>query len=200
VSSKSTHTINRRRFLRHAALLATGGLLAACALPSAQSLAGEPIEPNPRPVQLPLPQASKAGNDVPDEALEQFLALSVLLTGVDDLNPAIGRIYFDSLQQNSTLETPVSELLAQIADSAAAMPASLEALASTGLFDNEATRTLADTITEYWYTGVYDTPEGEQAVATFVEALAWTTLTFTKPMTVCGAYRFWTEPPESAID
>jgi hypothetical protein len=192
--------MNRRRFLRHAALMATGGLLAACAIPSTQSLAGEPIEPNPRPVQVPLPQAGDNGNVVPDAELEQFLALYALLTGVDDLNPAIGQLYYNSLQQNSTLEIPVNELLAQVAGSAAAMPASLEALASTGLFDNEVTRALADKITEYWYTGVYDTADGEQAVATFVEALAWQTLTFTKPMTVCGSFSFWTEAPESAID
>ena len=196
--------LSRRRFLQQAALITTGGLMAACAMPGAHTLAREPVEVNPRDVQVPLPQAGSPQTDGEDGGtdaeLEQFLALSTLLTGVENLNPAIGRIYLDSLRQNSALAMPIGEFLTQIAGGGTAMPATLDELATTGLFDNETTRTLADKITETWYTGLYDTPEGEQAVATFVDALAWKTLTFTKPMTVCGAYRFWTEPPESVID
>lgn len=191
--------MSRRHFLRHAILVTTGGLLAACAQPSAQRLAGEPVESSARPAQVPLPQVT-ATDEGADPELAQFMALSTLLTGVDELNAAIGRIYLHSLRQNASLPMPIGDFLTQIADSAAAMPESLDDLASSGIFDNEATRALADKVTEYWYTGVYDTPEGEQAVATYVDALAWKTLTFTKPKTICGAYRFWTEPPESVID
>ena len=76
----------------------------------------------------------------------------------------------------------------------------MEELEASQIFENEETRKVTDKLTEYWYTGVYDTAEGEQALATYVDALAWKALTFTKPMSVCGTYRFWTEPPEAALD
>ena len=69
-----------------------------------------------------------------------------------------------------------------------------------GIFQNETTGAVADKITEMWYTGIYQNEAGEDVVATWVDALAWKTLTFTKAMTVCGTYRFWTEPPEATID
>jgi hypothetical protein len=69
-------------------------------------------------------------------------------------------------------------------------------LEAGGLFEQEATRALADKIIEYWYSGVYDTADGGQAVATFADALVWRAVRYTKPLTLCGAPGFWAVPPE----
>jgi hypothetical protein len=79
-------------------------------------------------------------------------------------------------------------------------PPTLEALTAQGFFGQEATRKLLSQMTKLWYTGTYTTDEGEEAVATFVDALAWHTLVFTKPMTICGYPGFWSEAWEQVLD
>lgn len=68
-------------------------------------------------------------------------------------------------------------------------------MAATGIFDEEQTRSLADTIIEYWYTGTYS-EDDQSVVVTYVDALAWKTLHFTKPRSICGSPGFWAEKPE----
>lgn len=53
---------------------------------------------------------------------------------------------------------------------------------------------------QLWYTGIYTKADGEATVATFVDALAWQTLAFTKPMTICGYPGFWSEAWEPILD
>lgn len=193
-----TTPMSRRRFLRSMSLIAAGGLFSACAVGNENALVQDPTFVG---VNLPLPRpAATAAAQQENAELGRFLALSALLTGVENLDPALGSVYLQSLQASSEFDLTVSDLLDQAQAGLAALPATLEELESSGIFENEATRALADKITEYWYTGVYDTPEGEQVTATHTDTLAWQTLAFTKPMTVCGSYRFWTEPPEVAID
>jgi hypothetical protein len=57
---------------------------------------------------------------------------------------------------------------------------------------------LADQIITLWYTGVYKVGE-EEKVATFVDALAWKVLHFTKPLTICGEFGFWSREPQVEI-
>jgi hypothetical protein len=124
-----------------------------------------------------------------------FLALSAVLTGVETLDPSLGRTYLQSLQQVEEFETTIAEVYAQAGLQTDSPPASIEELEATGLFEQEATRNLLDKIIEYWYTGVYATAEGKPAVATYVDALLWQVLDFTKPLTICGAPGFWEEQP-----
>jgi len=50
-------------------------------------------------------------------------------------------------------------------------------------------------ILQCWYTGMYESPAGPR-VATYSEALAWTTLGFTKAPTLCGgAVGYWGDKP-----
>ena len=192
--------LSRRQFLRGLTLVAGGGLLAACAAPPEGDEIWARSDPSITSAQVPRPRSTgnRAAQD--EGELARFLTLSALLTGVDQLDPVAGEIYLQSLQASQEFDISIGELLDRSQGDMGALPATLEELASRGLFEEEAARTLADKITEYWYTGVYDTPEGEQAVATYVDALAWQTLTFTKAMSVCGSYRFWTEPPELELD
>ncbi|MCC6454693.1 MAG: hypothetical protein IT328_07100 [Caldilineaceae bacterium] len=193
--------MSRRSFLRNFSITAAGGLLAACAVGEEGAVPVDRLESAFTDVTLPMPRSVAAVAAQPADAeLEGFLALSALLTGVEQLDPVLGNVYLHSLQASSAFDVTVSELLEQARGGLSAIPASLEEIESSGIFENEATRKLADKITEYWYTGIYDTPQGEQVVATYVDALAWRTLVFTKPTTLCGSYRFWTEPPETAID
>lgn len=189
--------LSRREFLRAAALTVAGGLLAACASPLDRPSGASPSSGALR--ALPSPQPPATPTPLPEGPLGQFLALSVLLTGVRDLSPVLGSVYMQSLDASGQFETTVAALLEQAGFASGTPPTTLEELEATGIFDDAAARPLADKITEYWYTGVYDTPEGEQAVATFVDALAWSTLRFTKPATLCGSPGFWSIEPQAYL-
>lgn len=192
----------RRQLLRGAAAAGVTAALAGCGM--ATTAAPEPpIAPFPpwQPV-LPSPQPFDASvaaveTSVPGSLpLEAFLALSALLTGIDELNPQIGQVYLQSLAASDQFEVSLAELYTQAGFTATSAPAGVEELAARGLFEQEGTRSLADKIVEYWYSGVYDTAEGEQAVATFADALVWRAVRYTKPLTLCGAPGFWAVPPE----
>ena len=91
-------------------------------------------------------------------AFEDFMRLSRVLTGVDDLDPDLGRVYFAVLGARS--------------------------------LD-------ADAIVNAWYTGTYGDPRAPR-VATYVGALAWSTLVFTKAPGVCGGGTgYWSARPGS---
>ena len=94
----------------------------------------------------------------------------------------------------------MADLYAQAVFRSAAPPTTVSALEAAGLFTQAAPRSLADRIIELWYTGIYTNAEGEERVATFVDALAWQTLAFTKPMTICGYPGFWSEAWEPVLD
>lgn len=199
--------VSRRAFL--GGLLAAGGagLLAACA--PGQPFVGPYNTATPAQV-LASPRAAagtpEAGEGTPpaegELGLQQFLALSAVLTGVDNLSPDEGRVYLQALQDSDEFEVSLGELLEQTSDIleiSDVSEATIEDLEAQGIFESEGTATLADTIIEYWYTGVYTTAEGEQAVATYVDALAWKALAFTKPNSICASPGFWEDPPEVTL-
>jgi hypothetical protein len=193
--------ISRRSFLRNLSVMTAGAFLSACAVGQEGTIPAERLESAFTGVELPMPRSVASTAAQQDDAeLARFLALSALLTGVDQLDPVIGSIYLQSLRTSSAFIVTVTELLEQAQAGLSALPTTMEELESSGIFENESTRQLADKITEYWYTGIYDTAQGEQVVATFVDSLAWRTLIFTKPPSLCGSYSFWTEPPEAALD
>lgn len=193
--------LTRRQFLRRLPLLAAG-TLAACGVaqpgqtsqPEAWQLTvREPLLPSPlpaaglEPTALATPAPGALG-------LTEFLRLSTVLTGFDDLNPVLGQVYLTSLEAAGSGAT-LTQLYEQAGFQPGAAPASVDDLAAAGIYDDKALATLADTITEYWYSGVYG-PQDDQRVATYVDALVWKALTFTKPRTVCGPYvDFWREQP-----
>ena len=126
----STFGVSRRAFLT----ALSGGVLAGCALADLETATSAP--------------------DV--IAFEDFMRRSRALTGVHDLDPGLGRVYFAALDP-STLD--------------------------------------ATTITNAWYTGTYGDPHAPR-VATYVGALAWSTLVFTKAPGVCGGgMGYWAKKP-----
>jgi D-sorbitol dehydrogenase-like protein len=137
--------LGRRDFLRALTLAAAGGAATGCATGAAAGHA---------PVSL-----------------DEFLALSTLLTGVKDLDAEHGRLYLASLSATEARDLAV--------------------LARTRALDTA----VAAKIVECWYTGIYDSPTGPR-VATYIEALAWTTLGFTKAPSVCGGgVGYWADAP-----
>ena len=193
--------ISRRTFLRRLFTLGAGGLLAACGVSRTTTQQTSFAPPATPSILLPSPQPRETAEATPvPELLADFLALSAVLTGFDHLIPGLGRVYLQSLQDSTQFEVTVADLIEQAGIRSDTPPSTIGDLEARGIFENEATRRLVDKITEYWYTGIYDTPEGEQAVATYVDALVWTAISFTKPATICGSPGFWTKPPEMAID
>lgn len=191
------YPLNRRRFLRGMAL-GGAGFLAACA-------AGE-IAQAPTPYKTPTPfrnvaspQAPIAETAQPVEgsiSLEEFLEFSSLLTGVDNLDPALGQIYLNALMAGGGSGPTVAD--AYGAASSGSMPQDVQDLTDQGFFDQEGIGDLANQIILMWYTGIY-TLDGEDHVATFVDALAWKALHFTKPLTICGEFGFWANAPNVQI-
>ena len=194
--------LSRRTFLCGLSIPLTGALLAACGPPRSNSRAdpafGAQATP-PAALPSPMPTTAPATADA-DLPLAQFLALSAMLTGVPNLNPDLGRIYLQSLQASPDFTVTVLDLYEQAGFRADAPAPTITVLENAGLFAEEASRRLADRIIELWYTGVYTDDQGEEMVATHVDALAWRTLAFTKPTTICGYPGFWSEAWEAVLD
>lgn len=187
--------ITRRQFLQGAWILAAGGVLAACGVAPEEIGMQATYWRTPTPanvLQSPVPPAETA-TPAPGD-LGAFLALSSILTGVDNLDPQLGQAYLGSLNGSSEFAGQFPTLLDRAGFQSSAPPATLEDLSAAGIFDQEESRTLADKIIEIWYTGTIE-QEGEQVVLTYVDALAWKVLHFTKPPTICGYYGIWAEDP-----
>ena len=195
---KADSRLSRRDFLKSLSTLLAGGLLASCVSLDQQKQQRELLRwgmPTRAPVLAsPAPRLAEAAAPA-EGGLAEFMALSSLLTGFDDLNLDLGRAYLDSLQARTDFNISLETLYEQTGFAGNSPPQMIEDMAEQGIFDQEDTRSLVDTIIEYWYSGVYSR-DGQDVVATTVDALAWQSLTFTKPPTVCGPYpAFWAELP-----
>ena len=112
--------------------------------------------------------------------LADFLMLSARLTGVNDLDPSLGKRYLDGL-----IATGQSLNLAALVH--ADGPAQ----------GSQALQSLVRCIVAEWYSGIYETGQGP-AVATFGDALLWRALSYTKPLADCGGEMgHWATPPQS---
>jgi len=200
-AKQQARPISRRTFLCSLSAAVTSAFLTACGPPRStdQSALAFSLQATP-PAVLPSPVPATPPAATEDLPLTEFLALSAVLTGVANLNPELGRIYLQSLQTSDEFAVTVTDLYEQAGFRSAAPPTAVSELEAAGLFTQEAPRSLADRIIELWYTGIYTNAEGEETVATFVDALAWQTLTFTKPMTICCYPGFWSEAWEPVLD
>lgn len=187
-------SISRREFLRLAGIAAAGSLLAACGVDQQTGLT-TPAAPSPAPrTILPSPQAAGelpvTGQDLSPE-LGRFLALSTLLTGFENLDPVLGQVYMDSFGA----DVPLEDLYNAAGFQGETAPQSLAELESRGFFNNQGLNEAAGKIMNAWYSGTYTGPDGSPVVATFVDALVWRAIRFTKPQTICGYPFFWEEAP-----
>jgi hypothetical protein len=137
----------------------------------------------------------------PDVELDEFMRISRVLTGFDDLaNETVGREYLQALQSRAGGARLLIELWRLGGFQGRELPASIDDLAARGVYDQPALAELADTITRNWYSGQYLTPDGEQRVATYTDALAWRTLGYRPagPSACGGAFGHWAERPLGA--
>lgn len=204
--------LTRRRFLALLSTAALGAALSACR--SEDAIEATAVVPASLPPttdvdegsQTPEPGGSPAAGTAPPTAaagsvtLEQFMRMSQVLTAFDDLNDTSnGETYLAALNRQTELGTALGELWEQggFADGQAASVADLEA---AGVYDDATLAELADTITRYWYTGIYDTGPDTVEVATFTQALAWRTLGYrqTGPTTCTGAFGSWATAPATS--
>lgn len=115
------------------------------------------------------------GAQPPPVSLDDFLALSVRLTGHQRLDPALAKTYLDAFTS-----TP-------------AAAARLQALL-TGGQRTPGHAVLACEVVEAWYTGVYRI-EGTPHVATHGGALVWQVLGRPAPGTCVTMQADWSQPP-----
>jgi hypothetical protein len=192
---------SRRRFLREMAAAGAGLFAAAAGVGCAANVIAQ--EPAAYRTSTPYralasPQAPQEGTAEPvaegSISLEEFLQFSSLLTGVANLDPALGRIYLSALQAGGAEGPSLAEVYSAASSESGALPGDVQALSGAGFFDQEGQAGLADQIINMWYSGVYMLDD-EPQVATFVDALAWKVLHFTKPPTICGEFGFWAQEP-----
>lgn len=199
-NQKDRIPLNRKQFLRGALVVLAGGVLAACEAASESAAFDATPWRSPtadRVLMSPQPAGTADVTVTPEGAeadLARFLALSAALTGVENLNPGIGQVYLSHLQNTgASLQS-----LYQHIELEAGRPLDLQEIEAAGVFEDEGLSDLADQIIELWYTGQYQ--EGEETiVVTFVDALAWKAIRFTKPPTICGSFGFWAEQPKSDV-
>lgn len=105
--------------------------------------------------------------------VEQFLALSQKLTNASGLDAAVAKTLLGGFL--ATGNGPA--LAALVAGQGQDGP-------------------LTNAIVAAWYSGLYDSAAGKQAVAMFTDALLWNALTFTKPPGWCGGETgYWSQVP-----
>ena len=190
-----TKKLNRRTFLRGAAAAVSVAMAAGCGAVRSTGFDEDMIfGPRATPqIVLPSPMPQETPSQQEEALLPGFLALSALLTGVPNLNPQLGQVYLASLQRGETAGQ-VEELLQEIAVIADTPPTTLAEVEATGVLAQQGMDGLTAQIAKLWYTGIYQNEDGEETVATYVDSLAWQTLRFTKPKTICGYPGFWEEP------
>ncbi len=192
--------INRRRFLR-GALIGGAGLLVSCAADEiAQQPPGYRTATPFRALASPQAPGDQTAEEVPEGmiGLEEFLQFSSLLTGVDNLDPNLGRVYLQALASGEQQGPTLAEVYGAASSGSGPLPQDVDALAGAGFFDQEGYGALADQIINMWYSGVATVGE-ETVVVTFVDALAWKVLHFTKPLTICAQFGFWAEQPQADL-
>lgn len=204
--NKSTPTytrgMTRRQFLAGATAWLVGSALAACGMSQTEPSSEQGFVA-PQALQSPMPARPGTPTVTPPPgglSVTEFLALSALLTGFNNLNPTIGAVYLNQLQGQATSGVTVADLYQRAGFRSPAPPQTLDAMTQTGIFDDEKTRDLADQIIEMWYSGVIQ--QGEEAqVVTFVDSLAWRAVSYTKPQTICGPYPgFWADRPPTLFE
>ncbi|HVK66748.1 MAG TPA: sugar dehydrogenase complex small subunit [Polyangium sp.] len=142
-----------------------------------------------------LVPACGADDPVVDGPLDRFLALSMLLTGFENLPRAHGQLYLDALRASAESSKALDDLYVKAGYDSASRPSSLADLEAKGIFADARLRDVADAIILNWYTGVFDGETGPE-VATYTDALTWRALEYTNPPSQCGGLTgFWAEPP-----
>jgi len=145
-------------------------------------------------IAVPRPEGDAAS--IPSQDLNQFMALSAILTGYSDLNPEVGAIYLRNIRARSR-SAAYDAFLEQIGLTSKFPPKTLADFQRAEAFTNSASLSLTTEILENWYSGICQGANGA-TTATWTEALAWRACSFTKPPSQCGMPGAWAKPPKAS--
>ena len=184
--------LSRRRFL-HVVAVAAAGALAACAEAGQTTQFGPDAYATTAEIAvLESPQAPGTARPLPP-GLDRFMRLSAVLTGVQALDPRLGAVYQQAVGRIPDV-APLETFYEQAGLAEPESEITVEGLRAAGVLNAGPTQKLAREIARLWYTGTFQ-QDGETQVATYVDALAWKTLRFTKPASTCGSFGFWATRP-----
>ena len=174
-------SLSRREFVMALGALAAGAGLAGCWDRPGQ---GDPLTTQ-RQARMP--------GDMP--TLDEFLALSAMLTGTIRLNRDVAGLHLAKLQAQPDTNVALADLCRKAGFRSITPPKTLEDLTQRSVLEQDSLRRLADQITTCWYTGKW-TRTDEPTPSGFADALAWNVLAFSKPPGTCGGSPgSWAEPP-----
>jgi len=209
----ANRALNRREFLALSSAAVLGSILAACSngdddeeTPAVSESASPTlvrstpgVETTPGTAETPTPTvagaASPSGSPGADRSVAMFLALSSALTGFEGLDDQeLAQTYLTNLGSEGDA---LVDLFSAVGLDSPDATVTFDRIHEAGVFDDEALARLADKITVYWYSGKYQQPDGNVAVATFINALAWpaTGYRITGPSTCTGQTGVWATPP-----
>jgi hypothetical protein len=140
--------------------------------------------------------AARTPTPTPSPALQQFLALSSALTGVEQLDATAGQQYLNALQTPPAGGMPLDQFYQAAGISSGGSVPSFAGLTGSGVLDQPAAQITARTIVAYWYGGQVPGSGGAVTVVTYNHALGWQGLGFAASPGHCnGSFGFWSAKP-----
>ncbi len=168
--TSSPADLTRRQLLALAALLGAAGL----------------------PPPLAAQEVERAARRM---GLDEFMTLSRVLTGAEDLSRGLGETYLASLELDPNGATGLMTLWNGAGFQGTAPPNAIRELTEAGVFAHENLAKTAKAILRLWYTGIYETKDGPKA-AEYTDTLAWRAVGYTAAPSNCGGTTgFWADPP-----
>ena len=129
-----------------------------------------------------------------DQTLDGFIALSRVVTGVDDLPTAIASDYLNALEQAGLPLSP-STFVRVAGYAEGSGPSTIEQLEASAAFARRGARACADAITAAWWSGRVPAKGGDTRVVNYLDALVWRALPYAQPPSSClGATGAWAKP------
>ena len=145
---------------------------------------------------LPPPLAAQdVGRAAQRIGLDEFMALSRMLTGSEDLSRDLGDIYLRSLEADPNDAAELMRLWSDAGFQGTMPSKAVREPIEASVFAREDLAEAAKAILKLWYTGIYRTADGPK-VAEYTDTLAWRAVGYTAAPSNCGGETgFWADPP-----
>jgi hypothetical protein len=142
--------------------------------------------------------ASESPNPAQAMSLDDFVSLSRVLTGTNDLGREVAEIYLRYLTAGADGSEELTALWNAVDVGRLPPPQSLRELVEAGVFTHKNFDNTARAILKLWYTGRYE-GDGVPKLAEYTDTLAWRAVGYTVAPSNCGgSIGFWADPPHAA--